>query len=159
MSEEQKALLAAAKSFDADVERAKCISIIAERVLREMCKACGQTAECEKLSYGLLKNICRATAIASVSVGMIGEKPEGGEKPRKIADRFRTADEATEAHAKERVLMVYDWAQIKWLYMEDVEGESRLDYLKRCRSEGILKSDGYKELKRLEKAAKEGGAK
>ena len=159
MSEEQKALLAAAKSFDADVERAKCISIIAESVLHEMCKVCGQTAECEKLSYGLLKNVCRMTAIASVAVGMIGEKPEGGEKPRKIADRFRTADEATEAHAKERVLMVFDWAQIKWLYMEDVEGESRLDYLKRCRTEGILKSDGYKELKRLEKAAKEGGAK
>lgn len=153
MSEEQNELLAAAKSFDADVDRAKRISIIAERVLNEMCKACGQTAECEKLSYDLLKNVCRATAIASVSVGMIGEKPEGGEKPRKIADRFRTADEATEAHAKERVLMVFDWAQIKWLYMEDVEGESRLDYLKRCRDAGILKSDGYKELKRLEKQA------
>ena len=153
MSEEQKALLAAVKSFGADVERAKCISIISEKVLREMCKVCGQTAECEKLSYGLLKNVCRMTAIASVAVGMIGEKPEGGEKPRKIADRFRTADEATEAHAKERVLMVFDWAQIKWLYMEDIEGESRLDYLKRCRREGILKSDGRKELERLEKQA------
>lgn len=43
--------------------------------------------------------------------------------------------------------------------MEDIEGESRLDYLKRCRTAGILKSDGHKELKRLEKAAKEGGAK
>ena len=153
MSEEQKALLAAAKSFDADVERAKRISIIAERVLIEMCKACGQMAECEKLSYGLLKNICRATAIASVSVGMIGEKPEGGEKPRKIADRFKTAVEANAAHERERVLMVVDWAKIKWLYMEDVEGESRLDYLKRCSAAGILKSDGYKELKRLEKQA------
>ena len=80
-------------------------------------------------------------------------KPEDGAKPRKIADRFRTADEATEAHAKERVLMVVDWAKIKWLYMEDVEGESRLDYLKRCRAAGILKSDGHKELKRLEKQA------
>lgn len=153
MSEEQKALLAAKKSFDADVDRAKCISIIAERVLHEMCKACGQTAECEKLSYGLLKNVCRATAIASVAVGMIGEKPEGGEKPRKIADRFKTAEEANAAHEMERVLMVVDWAKIKWLYMEDVEGESRLDYLKRCRREGILKSDGRKELERLEKQA------
>ena len=80
-------------------------------------------------------------------------KPEDGAKPKKIADRFKTADEATEAHAKERVLMVFDWAQIKWLYMEDVEGESRLDYLKRCRREGILKSDGRKELERLEKQA------
>ena len=86
-------------------------------------------------------------------------KPEDGAKPKKIADRFKTAKEATEAHEKERVLMVVVWAQLKWLYMEDIDGESRLDYLKRCRTEGILKSDGYKELKRLEKAAKEGGAK
>ena len=74
-------------------------------------------------------------------------------KPKKIADRFKTADEAIAEHAKERVLMVVDWAKIKWLYMVDIEGESRLDYLKRCRSEGILKSDGFKELKRLEKQA------
>ena len=86
-------------------------------------------------------------------------KPEDGAKPRKIADRFRTAEEANAAHANERVLMVVDWAKIEWLYMEDIEGESRLDYLKRCRTEGILKSDGYKELKRLEKAAKEGDEK
>ena len=86
-------------------------------------------------------------------------KPEDGAKPKKIADRFKTAKEATAAHEKERVLMVVVWAQLKWLYMEDVEGESRLDYLNRCRTEGILKSDGYKELKRLEKAAKKGGAK
>ena len=71
----------------------------------------------------------------------------------KIADRFKTAEEANEAHANERVLMVVDWAKITWLYMEDIEGESRLDYLKRCRTAGILKSDGYKELKRLEKQA------
>lgn len=74
-------------------------------------------------------------------------------KPKKIADRFKTADEAIAEHAKERVLMVVDWAKIKWLYMEDIEGESRLDYLKRCSAAGILKSDGYKELKRLEKQA------
>ena len=86
-------------------------------------------------------------------------KPEDGAKPKKIADRFKTEKEVTAAHEKERVLMVVVWAQLKWLYMEDIEGESRLDYLKRCRTEGILKSDGYKELKRLEKAAKEGGAK
>ena len=80
-------------------------------------------------------------------------KPEDSAKPRKIADRFKTAKEATEAHEKERVLMVVVWAQLKWLYMEDIEGESRLDYLKRCSAAGILKSDGYKELKRLEKQA------
>ena len=81
------------------------------------------------------------------------DKHEDFKKRRKIADRFRTAEEANAAHANERVLMVVDWAKIKWLYLEDIEGESRLDYLKRCRTEGILKSDGYKELKRLEKQA------
>lgn len=81
-------------------------------------------------------------------------------KPKKIADRFKTADEANAAHAKERVLMAVDWAKIKWLYMEDIEGESRTDYLKRCGNERILKSDGYREMKLLEKKARqEGGAK
>lgn len=79
------------------------------------------------------------------------EKCEDCKTRRKIADRFRTAEEANAAHAKERVLKVVDWAKIKWLYLEDIEGESRLDYLKRCLTAGILKSDGHKELKRLEK--------
>lgn len=78
---------------------------------------------------------------------------DSDQKPRKIADRFKTAEEANAAHERERVLMVVDWAKIKWLYMKYIEGESRLDYLKRCRAAGILKSDGYKELKRLEKQA------
>ena len=78
--EERKAFLAAAKSFDADVERAKRISIISEKVLREMCKSCGQVDECENYLYGLPRHACHMTAVAAVAVGMIGEKQEGGAK-------------------------------------------------------------------------------
>ena len=77
MTAEQKACLAACKSFDADVERAKCISIISERVLREMCKSCGQKAECENHLYGIPKLNCRTAATVAVAVGMI---EEGGAK-------------------------------------------------------------------------------
>ena len=77
MTAEQKAALAACKSFDADVARAKFISIIAERVLREMCKSCGQKAECENHLYGIPKMHCRTTATVAVAVGMIDE---GGAK-------------------------------------------------------------------------------
>ena len=76
MTAEQKAALAAMKSFDADVERAKNISVLADCVLREMCKSCGQVKNCEKLN-GLPRLNCRAAAIASVVVGMIDE---GGAK-------------------------------------------------------------------------------
>ena len=75
--EERKAFLAAVKSFGADVDRAKCISIISEKVLREMCKSCWQADECEK-NFGLSRLTCRMTAVAAVAVGMIGEKQEGG---------------------------------------------------------------------------------
>ena len=78
--EERKAFLAAVKSFGADVDRAKFISIISEKVLREMCKSCGQADECEKNLYGLPRLTCRMTAVAAVAVGMIGEKQEGGAK-------------------------------------------------------------------------------
>ena len=77
MTAEQKACLAACKSLDADVERAKCISVIAERVLLEMCKSCGQNEECENHLYGIPKMNCRTTATVAVAVGMI---EEGGAK-------------------------------------------------------------------------------
>ena len=81
----------------------------------------------------------------------------GNEKPlsyRKIADRFSSAKEALDAHAAEKVLIKGEWHVARWLYMPDIENESRLDYLKRCRKESILKAEGYKELKKLEKQAK-----
>lgn len=122
--------------------------------------AVGHAAEAASVAFDIRceNEIDAAIEALTMAKGRLNDwptlrKPEDGAKPRKIADRFRTADEATEAHAKERVLMVVDWAKIKWLYMEDVEGESRLNYLKRCRAAGILKSDGYKEVKRLEKQA------
>ena len=79
MTAEQKACLAAMKSFDADLERAKEISVLADCVLREMCKSCGQVKACENHLYGLPKINCRTTAIASVAVGMILEA-KGGAK-------------------------------------------------------------------------------
>ena len=128
--------------------------------------AVGHAAEAASVAFDIRceNQIDAAIEALTMAKGRLNDwptlrKPEDGAKPKKIADRFKTAKEATAAHEKERVLMVVVWAQLKWLYMEDIEGESRLDYLKRCRSEGILKSDGYKELKRLEKDAKEGGAK
>ena len=76
----QRNLLAAAKSFDADVERAKYISNITDCVMREMCKTCEHKNECKSngRSFGCLATInCRMAAIASVAVGMI---KEGGAK-------------------------------------------------------------------------------
>lgn len=74
MTAEQKACLAACKSFDADVERAKYIAEISECVLRDMCKTCDSQRLCEK--DGPVIN-CRMVAIASIAVGII---LEGGAK-------------------------------------------------------------------------------
>ena len=76
----QRNLLAAAKSFDADVERAKYISNITDCVMREMCKTCEHKNECESdgRSFGCLATInCRMAVIASIAAGMI---MEGGAK-------------------------------------------------------------------------------
>ena len=74
-----------------------------------------------------------------------------------LYEDFREADAA---RAAEKVIMSVTWAFIAWLYMDVIKGESRLDYLRRCDALRILKQDGYRELKRLEKEAKkEGGAK
>ena len=81
----------------------------------------------------------------------------GKEKPlsyRKIADRYHSASEALEAHAAEKILMKGEWHVARWLYMEDIENESRLDYLMRCRKQGILKVDGIRECEKLAKKAK-----
>ena len=78
MTAEQKELLAAAKSLDADVERAKEINVLADCVLRDLCTSCKNAKECKKLK-GLPKLNCRMAAIASVAVGMILEA-KGGAK-------------------------------------------------------------------------------
>lgn len=79
----------------------------------------------------------------------------GKEKPlsyRKIADRYSTATEALEAHKAEKILMRGKYHVARWLYMPDIENESRLDYLVRCRKQGILKADGIRECEKLLKA-------
>ena len=80
MTAEQKAALEACKSFNADVGRAKCISNLADCVLRDMCKTCDHLGSCaaDRKKFGFLSTMnCRMAAIASVVVGMI---QEGGAK-------------------------------------------------------------------------------
>ena len=82
MTAEQKACLAACKSFDADVGRAKCITVIANCVLRDMCATCNHRERCvdDRKKIGCLATLnCRIAAIASVVVGMIMIQ-EGGAK-------------------------------------------------------------------------------
>ena len=73
MTDEQKACLAACKSFDADIERAVYIHEISTAVIREMCKKCSA----RKLCAGNVSLPCRMEAIASIAVGII---QEGGAK-------------------------------------------------------------------------------
>ena len=77
-------------------------------------------------------------------------------RPIKNFDRFNNYEEAAKHYhdVESKVCMVITWANIRWLYMEYKPDESRLDYLKRCRAEGILKGNGYDEIKRLEKQLK-----
>ena len=81
-------------------------------------------------------------------------------QPKKRWELYKDYHEAEAARAAEKVIMSVTWAFIAWLYMDVIEGESRLDYLRRCEALRILKHDGYREMKKLEKEAKkEGGAK
>lgn len=81
-------------------------------------------------------------------------------QPKKRWELYKDYHEAEAARAAEKVIMSVTWAFVSWLYMDVIEGESRLDYLRRCEQLRILKQDGYREMKKLEKeAAKEGGAK
>ena len=68
-------------------------------------------------------------------------------------ERFHNRREALEAHKAEGVVFGCGWGEIEWLYMDYIPDEPRIDYLRRLRERGILKSDGYKELERLRKAA------
>ena len=83
MTAEQKACLAACKSLDADVERAKEITACSDYVLHELCKSCKNVKACKKLK-GLPMINCRMSAIQSVAVGMIHE---GGAKCRVVLER------------------------------------------------------------------------
>ena len=66
MTAEQKQLLAAAKSFDADVARAKYINEVSLDVRREMCKTCKNDG-CHMTGPNVKCVLC---SIASVAVGM-----------------------------------------------------------------------------------------
>ena len=73
--------------------------------------------------------------------------------------RFSNRDEATKAHAAEKIVFGCGWGEIEWLYMDYIPDEPRIDYLRRLNKHGILKAEGCKELKRLEKAEKKGATK
>lgn len=79
------------------------------------------------------------------------------ERPVLNWERFKGRDEAVAAHKKEGVVFGCGWGEIEWLYMEHIPNEPRISYLRRLSVRGILKSNGYAELKRLEKAAKKKG--
>ena len=77
-------------------------------------------------------------------------------------ERFKEWNEACQ-HYREKMppaLTVMEWGLGQWMYMEHIEGESRLDFLRRCykTSPMILTAKGVKELKKLEKEQKKGGA-
>ena len=74
-------------------------------------------------------------------------------KPKKRWELYKDYHEADAARAAEKIIMSVTWAIIGWLYMDVIEGESRLDYLRRCEQLRILKADGYREMKKLEKQA------
>lgn len=76
------------------------------------------------------------------------------DQPKKRFTLYRNYKEAQEAHEREGVIMSVVWAFTQWLYMDLIEGESRLDYLSRCAKLGILKSAGYAEIKKLQKLIK-----
>ena len=83
------------------------------------------------------------------------------EPPRRMKnwDRFANWDEAVEAFDREcgGAILRCNWNGIgDWMYMDFIEGESRLDFLKRCDN---LTAEGRKEIARLEKAVRKGGAK
>ena len=66
-------------------------------------------------------------------------------------ERFKDRHEAELAHAREKVLFGCGWGQLEWLYMEYIPDEPRIDYLRRLSKHSILKSNGFKELRALEK--------
>ena len=83
------------------------------------------------------------------------------EPPRRMKnwEWFANRHEATKAHAAEKVVFGCGWGELEWLYMDYIPDEPRIDYLRRLVKHGILKSEGHKELKRLEKAERKGAAK
>ena len=104
-----------------------------------------------------------AKELESMDMGYMRKEKEA---KMKNWERFNDWTEAWQYYEKNCVpaLTRMEWGRGSWLYMEHIEGESRMDFLRRCgkayRGSSILTQVGSKELKRLEKqAAKpQGGA-
>ena len=93
-----------------------------------------------------------------------GESGRG--KMMKNWERFEGWFEASEHYRKNLApaLTRMEWGIGTWLYMDHIEGETRLEFLRRCDETKpcILTCEGRKELNKLEKSAarmthKEGG--
>lgn len=70
-------------------------------------------------------------------------------------ERFTNRYEAMDALTEEKIVFSCSWGKIQWLYMDYIPNEPRIDYLRRLAENGVLKSNGYKELKRLTKKEKQ----
>lgn len=77
-------------------------------------------------------------------------------------ERFKNWSEARQHFEKNMppALTRMEWGIGQWMYMEHIEYESRLDFLRRCSKETnpmILTAVGTKEMKCLEKLEKKMG--
>lgn len=81
--------------------------------------------------------------------------PEGKENKMQNWERFEDRHDAEAAHAAEKVVFGCGWGVLEWLYMDYIPDEPRIDYLLRLRDHGILKAEGFKELRRLAQNIKE----
>lgn len=122
--------------------------------------AIGHAAEAASVAFDIRceNQIDAAIEALTMAKGRLNDWPTL-RKPKKRWELYKDYHEADAARAAEKIICSVTWAIIGWLYMDVIEGESRLDYLRRCEQLRILKADGYREMKRLEKAAKKGGAK
>lgn len=122
--------------------------------------AVGHAAEAASVAFDIRceNQIDAAIEELTMAKGRLNDWPTL-RKPKKRWELYKDYHEADAARAAEKIICSVTWAIIGWLYMDVIEGESRLDYLRRCEQLGILKADGYREIKCLEKAAKKGGAK
>lgn len=114
--------------------------------------AVGHAAEAASVAFDIRceNQIDAAIEALTMAKGRLNDWPTL-RKPKKRWELYKDYHEADAARAAEKIIMSVTWAIIGWLYMDVIEGESRLDYLRRCEQLRILKADGYKELKRLEK--------
>lgn len=81
-------------------------------------------------------------------------------RKKKIFDRFESYSKATEAyqqHVAAYGCTRMEWGFGKWLWLDEIPGESSLDYWKRLSKIGILTQAGEKKLAACRKAQQQKG--